>query len=273
MTSKTLSTDPPWQTFKLSKHSLRDLRSQSSILHLLHHRSKNQHRRSPWYRHFSTFRKQLLLLLAELDPEVSPTLASPPSQQAKVFAENLRKAEARLGFWAEVMVGKWYAAFGQLVWDTQFAVLGLALLAGLGKVVKVLGVLERMKKGAERELVGSGLGSVAERGWRSVDVAVTAAGEDEAQELREDDMGVSIDRNDDFVDDGDVRIDGVGVDIERALKLSASVDGEMSHRKKGEKTSDGDTGLSTLHATPKTSPRRKRKRAGDEIDDLFSGLL
>ncbi len=42
------------------------LLTQSRLLHLLHHRNKNQHRRSHWYRHFSSFRGEVKKLCGEL---------------------------------------------------------------------------------------------------------------------------------------------------------------------------------------------------------------
>jgi ribonuclease MRP protein subunit RMP1 len=44
-----------------------DLTSIHQILHLTHHRNKNQHRLSKWYKPFSQLRRQVAKLIAELE--------------------------------------------------------------------------------------------------------------------------------------------------------------------------------------------------------------
>ncbi|EME81974.1 uncharacterized protein MYCFIDRAFT_18376, partial [Pseudocercospora fijiensis CIRAD86] len=102
------------------------------LLHLFHHRNKNQHRRSHWYKHMNTFRRQLQSLLSDLK-----TLNSVPSTHTS----------ARLEFWREVMVSKWQFAFSQVVADGRFSVLGVFLyscLAEVGKLVGMTGMLEEL---------------------------------------------------------------------------------------------------------------------------------
>ena len=43
------------------------LSSISQILHLAHHRNKNQHRLSKWYKSFSQLRRQISKLLVEIE--------------------------------------------------------------------------------------------------------------------------------------------------------------------------------------------------------------
>ena len=51
---------------EFSKNEQEALQHLSDILHLFHHRNKNQHRRSIWWRHFSNFRRQLDALVGEI---------------------------------------------------------------------------------------------------------------------------------------------------------------------------------------------------------------
>ena len=43
------------------------LRSSSQILHLLHHRNKNQHRRAHWFQYLSLLKRHLNKLIAEVE--------------------------------------------------------------------------------------------------------------------------------------------------------------------------------------------------------------
>jgi len=56
--------DAPKDTF--SKDEEARLQHVFDLLHLFYHRSKNQHRRSVWWRHFCIFRKQLDTLLTDV---------------------------------------------------------------------------------------------------------------------------------------------------------------------------------------------------------------
>lgn len=48
----------PLDLLKPSSQTRHTLLQHLRLLHLLHHRNKNQHRRSQWFRHFSTFRRE-----------------------------------------------------------------------------------------------------------------------------------------------------------------------------------------------------------------------
>jgi len=131
--------NPP-STLLTSSQPQTTLLTQSRLLHLLHHRNKNQHRRSNWYRHFSSFRREVKKLCGELGlscltSETAP--AHPPkkhhghgtlqgistststststalralkaSRAAKHEAQ--RRATLRLTFWQDAgLVYKWHA--------------------------------------------------------------------------------------------------------------------------------------------------------------------
>jgi hypothetical protein len=244
-------TSPPWQQLNITPTDLQDLKTQSSLLHLLHHRSSNQHRRSSWYRPFSLFRKQLRLALSELDPEIREDAL--PSRRFKVFREAMGKLEVRLKWWADVMVERWWRAFQGVVGDKQFAVLGVVLMAVLGRVVVVLGVLERLEVEGDDE----GVGMVEQL----KSAAKTMGGNAGAPGL-EHDLGVPLDRHDDARDD----TEDIGVVVSR--------DGDIEmedHDVKELKTATATT--ATKVTTTKAKSTKKKRKGGDEIDDLFAGLF
>ena len=118
----------------------------SSLLHLLHHRNKNQHRRSTWYRHLSLFRRHLSHLIADY----ITLLATPTTnlERARLRTQTpalQRRISKRLAFWQDVLVGKWQRAFSQVVADGRFSVLGLVMLGCLGGVCRVVGVVEGLE--------------------------------------------------------------------------------------------------------------------------------
>ena len=125
-----------------STADLEKLQHLSNLLHLFHHRNKNQHRRSIWWRHFSTFRRQLNSLVAEVENlhEVPNTHL----QRAKKKIQDRQtddRVSKRLEFWAGVVVQKWYTSFSQIVADGRFTVLGLTLIAVLAQTCQITGII------------------------------------------------------------------------------------------------------------------------------------
>ena len=246
-------TDPPWQHLRISVKGLEGLRTQWSILHLLHHRSRNQHRRSSWYRHFNIFRKQLRALIDDIEPELPADAL--PSRKVRVFQAALQNAEKRIKFWADVLLERWYAAFMQLIGDQQFGVLGITLLAVLAYVVDVLDLLEKMTDVDSKEAVRDGLQEATRRQRDQQDKRVQLLDESH-------DLGVSVQR--------DVEAEQNMADIGTAVSRDAI------HKTNLQRL--GEEGPQEFLDAPGTPPaakttKKKRKRKGDEIDDLFSGLL
>jgi ribonuclease MRP protein subunit RMP1 len=64
------------------------------LLNKIFIRNRNQHRRSHWWKSLHAFRKQLGLLLAELE--------------AAKKAEREAKLQARLRYWDEKFIHQWY---------------------------------------------------------------------------------------------------------------------------------------------------------------------
>jgi hypothetical protein len=247
-------TDPPWQQLKLSSKALQSLKTQSSILHLLHHRSKNQHRRSTWYRHFNTFRKQVRVLIDELDPKIPDDAF--PSRKVETFQPALLRAEKRIIYWANIMVDKWHDAFQQLIEDRQFAVLGLTLFAILGHVVDTLHILERTKDAGNSDAMRGALEEVGKHVLQHLDKKVKVLD-------MQKDFGLPLPRP--VSAHGEA--DDTGIPVTRNEVLDLALD-ELK----------GSTVVTDV-AEPKAAPseirvkKRKRKQNSDDIDDLFSGLL
>jgi ribonuclease MRP protein subunit RMP1 len=230
----------------------KELADLSKLLHLLHHRSKNQHRRSVWYRHFNTMRRHHQQLQAEISPELPASW--PPSRKRKRKEECDERVEQRLNFWAEVLVPKWFAAFSQVVADKRFAALGLVLCAALARLCKITGVLERIEESADEDMRG------ALSKFAFVETGQALLGFDEHMNEMEvageesDDVGIVIERGD--IEENPEPAIGTGKD-----------EWERVHRQVSH-------GLEEDAVPPKTTERSKRKkgRKGDAIDDIFAGL-
>lgn len=139
---------------------LESLQTESRLLHLLHHRNRNQHRRSTWYRHLTAFRRALRDLLASFTLPHSRNIDHPKYSAPGVLISAPAPAHAKLAtaadlarFSARWPVPAWHAAFSSLLaaGSGQFAPLGLALLGVLAKVCAVVGTTARME--AERRRI------------------------------------------------------------------------------------------------------------------------
>jgi ribonuclease MRP protein subunit RMP1 len=85
------------------------------ILHLTHHRNKNQHRLSKWYKPFSQLRRQVAKLVSELEAlEIAETYSSSGGKGKKGRGEGENKyviaahekVEARVRFLGEWVLGE-----------------------------------------------------------------------------------------------------------------------------------------------------------------------
>lgn len=224
---------------KISKEHQESLQRLSDLLHLFNHRNKNQHRRSIWWRQFSTFRHQLDSLCADITSlnEV-PTTNLDRTKKKVNDARIMSNTEKRLAFWQETMIGKWQHAFSQLVADGRFSVLGLVLLAVLSEVCKVVGITTQLE-----ELGRSEMEKVLEEFGRE-EWGVDGAATRNLDSARED-LGEVI------------RRDPVE---EPATKAPAPTALPTPPKAAPKRTKE-----------PSTKPRtKKRKKGGDAIDDLFN---
>jgi ribonuclease MRP protein subunit RMP1 len=160
----TISTLPPLKLPSTSQQA--DLHHLSSLLHLIHHRNHNQHRRSTWYRHFNLFRRHLSTFLTHLS-----TLTQTPTTNLARHKKKAQDAKLQLQlqqtlcFWRDVLVPKASHAFGQVVANERFAVLGVVLMAVLCSVCRILGLVNVYEEVGEEE-TRRVLEAFAEESWR-----------------------------------------------------------------------------------------------------------
>lgn len=250
---------PP--TLPFSPTTTSSLSHTSALLHLFHHRNKNQHRRSHWYRHFSLLRRHLAKLLSDnaILQFVPDTFAARHRKKAsnKPIIERMR---ARLDFWARVLLPRCSAAFGQVVADGRFAQLGVFLLGAIGEVGKLTGTLEgkdlgdeddsekRSDESNERKLEAG-----ANQGKRK---APSASSRDGGQG-KDEDLGEVIARNDVAEDEVD------------AQSATASSPRKATVEILAEKNLEPDLAKKKVADEP---PKKKRKKRKNAIDDLFGNL-
>lgn len=224
----------------VSKPDLEKLQHLSNLLHLFHHRNKNQHRRSVWWRHFSVFRRQLNSLVAEVQSlhEVPATHL----QRTKKKAQDRQmqdRISKRLELWRNVLLPKWHSSFSQVIADGRFTVLGLMLVAALGQTCHITG----LTSGFDDAEVTEGNKILANE-INIPEDQITKS--NEAQVAGEEDVGEVIAR----YEDSD--------ETPKVAKRNVEKDAVTAKRSKSS-------------ATTSNLPR-KRKKTGNAIDDLFSSL-
>ncbi|KAG9683194.1 hypothetical protein KCU95_g11401, partial [Aureobasidium melanogenum] len=129
-----------------------DLQHLHTLMHLLHHRNHNQHRRSTWYRHFNIFRRHLGTMLENLTILSHVPITNLARHKKKAEDEALRlRIQQTVSFWRDVLVPKTQHAFGQLIADGRFAVLGVVLMAILGHVCRLFGLISVYEELGEEE--------------------------------------------------------------------------------------------------------------------------
>jgi ribonuclease MRP protein subunit RMP1 len=139
--------------------------STHQLLHLTHHRNKNQHRLSKWYKWFSILRRQISKLITELETlETAEAYSSKNKREENKYVKAAReRVEVRVAFLREQVIGDAYLAFSNLVADNQYSALGLVLLGSLARVKSVLGQLVRGEKEVNIEVVEEAKGGELQR--------------------------------------------------------------------------------------------------------------
>ena len=166
MERTTITTIPNLAPLKLpSTSQTADLQHLHALMHLLHHRNHNQHRRSTWYRHFNSFRRHLGTVLEHLTTLEHVPTTNLARHKKKAEDEALRlRIQQTVSFWRDVLVPKAQHAFGQLIADGRFAVLGVVLMAMLGHVCRVFGLISVYDELGEEE-TRKAIEEFAAEGW------------------------------------------------------------------------------------------------------------
>ncbi|KAK4621460.1 hypothetical protein CLAFUW4_07141 [Fulvia fulva] len=217
-----------------------ELRHLADLLHLFHHRNKNQHRRSVWWRHFSIFRKQLSALVNDsnrIDAVALTNLA-----RAKKKAQDAQIAittSKRILFWRDTMVAKWQHAFSQLIADGRFSVLGLVLLAALSQVCQIVGITADLEEMGQAKVE-----KVLEEFGRDAWGAETR----QQQNVAAEDLGEVIQRE----------------------EVPNQVDvGELKSRPEERTMNATSARVRKATATSNNKPSKKKRKKGNAIDDIF----
>ncbi|KAI9049528.1 hypothetical protein LZ554_006557 [Drepanopeziza brunnea f. sp. 'monogermtubi'] len=220
---------------------LQELTSISQLLHLTHHRNKNQHRLAKWYKPFSQLRRQVGRLLPELEAlEVAERFSVSGNENGEAEGKYVRAArervERRVCFLEEWIVEKCYLAFSNVIADQRYAVLGLFLMATLARVQAVV---EQWSVGVGGDREGQEQGKQQEG---QIERALEGAPGDEL------DLGEVVTR------------ESV---LEEAEAVAASEPREK-------RRAAHEAGLSD---PSKPKKQKKKKKGGDAFDDMFAGLL
>jgi ribonuclease MRP protein subunit RMP1 len=222
----------------------------SDLLHLFNHRNKNQHRRSVWWRHFAVFRKQLDDLASDVKSlREIPTTHLAKTKKKAVDEQTTERIKQQTAFWQDTMVPKWQRAFSQVTADGRFSIPGLFLLAVLADVCRIMGITvafeELAKSKVEKLLQDFAQESRLELGSRKISPIKDSDAED------------------------------VGEKLERDAPPSSDVETREFSSKELEKAAmmpqTAKAPNDSLMAGPKPEKRRKRRK-GNAIDDLFRGL-
>lgn len=247
-----------FKVVKLSPQNLEQLKHITDLLHLFHHRNKNQHRRSIWWRHFTTFRRQVNILLEEYQHlNETPTTHLERTKKKTKDKETEAKILDRLTFWRDVMVPKWQHAFSQIVADGRFATLGLVLIASLAQVCQMVGVIAAFEDLGQAEVEKA----IREFGKEYWEVAGETKGpgdgdaEDFGEVVARDLISGSQSNKEDF----------------ETTELSTQSTIMPSKRLHNTKTSAG-ISAATSAEERLTKPVRKKRKKGNAIDNLFSNL-
>ncbi|EUC42868.1 hypothetical protein COCMIDRAFT_39099 [Bipolaris oryzae ATCC 44560] len=129
--------------FSASTHEIAMLHDIHSLLDKLFIRNRNQHRRSTWWKALHGFRKQMALLLGELE-----------AKELREY-ERRQRVQARLRFWDERgEVHAWYYQFSQLVAVGPFSPLGLVMMASVARVCRITGITSVYEQIASAEVKG-----------------------------------------------------------------------------------------------------------------------
>jgi hypothetical protein len=236
-----------------AKDPRNEIQNLSQLSNLLYHRNKNQHRRSHWWRHFNVFRRQLRSISTELGKQ-TPSARGGNTIQDSELSERLQQ---RLRTWTEVYVVKWYGAFSQVLAEKRFVPLGLVLLAILGKACALLGVLEDLVSDGD-DGVGRSLEAHADSNLNYPNASEILA---TSNEDMFGDLGVVVARDDAYLE---------------TVQQPRAEDGFRPKSKPKSSPMTKEMEVKSPHAGDSESTllvkRKKTKRKGNAIDDLFDSL-
>ncbi|KAI6881952.1 hypothetical protein KC363_g6089 [Hortaea werneckii] len=240
---------------RISKESEESVERLANLLHLFHHRNKNQHRRSIWWRSFQIFRRQINAYLTDVKLlNQTPTTHLERTKKKAKDPQTILAISRRVDCWQDFKVPRWQRSFSQVVADGRFSMLGLTLIAVLSEVCRIARITTAYEEAGQAE-VEKALEKFAEEGWEGHDI--------EAAEPRfgKEDLGEAISR--DQMDEAE----------DRSLPTTNAKIRALQPSPEPQKSSAPAAKPASKRGTPDTSrPMKKKRKKGNAIDDLFSGL-
>lgn len=272
--------------------SLSRLATAVHILDGFAHRNKNQHRGTRWWGPFAMLRANVSKVLPDLEGAVqraevlsAPAFSGAAAKRRKtergggghvaVKQPELDRVVERARWIHDVVGAKAYVAFTQVAADRQFAQLGLALIGVLAQVEAAIAPFVGTGPDTDTvdELDRPGVAhTVGARG----DVAVALGSLAPSPGLG-DDLGVAISR--DEIDHEDIASkDEIDLPLPRPSSRKEEKRGTVSKPEKSK--ADGRLPRKSQDTEPQRTGlkdgkkvKKKKRKGGDEFDDLFSSLL
>ena len=256
MSSKPQSDGEPVSKATYSHAEQENLQHLCDILHLFHHRNRNQHRRSLWWRHFSSFRRQVNIVTAHITRLKEQPSSHIDRSRKKVRGREVSiKISQHLNFWQKTLVSRWHNAFSQLLADGRFATLALVLSAILAQVCQIVGVTAALEDLGQVE-VERVLYDFGRENWHEDSYAGSAGNAGSALWSESEDLGQVVARSSSPA--------GSHAILQNSSRNTPSSELKFSATKATNVSSPMDSG--EVHQA------RKKRKTGHAIDDLFKGL-
>ncbi|POS87088.1 hypothetical protein EPUL_000488 [Erysiphe pulchra] len=231
-----------------------------------HHRNKNQHRVARWYKSFGQLRRQNAKLMLELHAFTTAlkmmggltttisssglTITPDLVKSNKYLAAAQLKIEQRIEFLQRFLLPKCHLAFGNLIADNQYAVLGLMLMGLLASLNDILPMLPRL--------------NTEEKSPDIIDTEPNNIKENVVKDSQLHDLGEIISRKEFKARHKESE------NQEKTDKISIT-DMAFSKQKKRNLVEEPRAGETKSHPHSKT--RKKKTKKGDIFDDIFKKLL
>ncbi|KAI9741869.1 MAG: hypothetical protein M1834_000257 [Cirrosporium novae-zelandiae] len=235
----------------------------SHLLHILHHRNKNQHHHSHWWRYLCQLRRHISKLILAIE------------------RGNRRDVEGRVRFLRDVFLGRCLVAFSNLVADNQFAVLGVVLVGEVGRVWGLVSGEDDDED--DKEGVGEvGLGSNSADEEDLGDVVPR-------EEVEVGNMGISIPISDHTFNNTSASIsttpharnDATTLTTTPTTTPTTSTHKSSANKKEKKDTSSPPPSTTTtagikrknsINDRQNKDKKKKKRKKGNAIDDIFAAL-
>ncbi|KAL9080276.1 MAG: hypothetical protein Q9157_000926 [Trypethelium eluteriae] len=175
------------------------------------------------------------------------------------------KMQQRLSWWQNGLIKKWWIAFTHVLALNQFAQLGLFLIATLARISRLTGLTAALEQAADAETEALITRFATEEIHNPPGVAGDSDGED-IGEIVQRHVPRSPNKGRDLTTAPSNLGDGANIDPHENQTNEALYQEDQTPSLPGQKRKF------TIPVTPSASKKKMRK-TGNAIDDLFSGLL